>query len=769
MQAFHNARNFVLSNPVFSHQSNHYQSGLNGGFHPEFRTKSDHFTQGIDILRESSAPEAAFDSDSRRYAPSCFPGTRSQYIEDIVNWATTQSAFPIYRMTGPAGVGKSAIAHTCAEELRSQRQLGASFFFTTQGCNDFSRFFISISCQLSSKSPDYHEFLDKKLRLDPTIVRKQLRSQFRELIVEPLRELELAGKQIEKKVILVDGLDECKDREAQREIIEIVITSISDRSTPFYWAFFSRPEPQIEAAFADHRVASLCISTFLPISRGIDGEIELYLRCGLQNILRRRGITTSDRPWPSKQDIHTLVSAAQGLYIYAATVLRFVGRTDTQYDPQELLHIVLTASTQCSYGGSMRTPFEDLDAFYTLILQRVPDALLSSIQLMLSFMVADDTGDDVQVGIRRLGNVLQLTESKMTMLCGELAAVVYRTKPCGISVTDHDSSSFNATSGPHSASPAQRFPKAVLAREEWLRFYHKSFLDFIRDPTRSGPFCVTTPNMRNKLYHHLVELQIYYSKCYSFQSNCGLTLAAIKPNVSIADTQYALSWPFDSEPLNSCMRAIVFEGTGVILLDRLFPYENVDNQLLSKFALVDHRTHLSIQSSWLVSPNVLTSGSIFGLSCIIKNVRGTTLCSATRHDMLTYDAERFRKGVSRLEAALVIQRYQPNSTVLGLPLFRCDPNENLLSGLYVKGRGQMSTFWYWILDPEMRYYRAFETVDLEEGEKIFQEENFELWDVDLVDDDWGSSGSTFPDEIEVNDRTVSWYSAESLSFSTKIT
>ncbi|KAF7762491.1 hypothetical protein Agabi119p4_9084 [Agaricus bisporus var. burnettii] len=137
--------------------------------------------------------------------------------------------------------------------------------------------------------------------------------------------------------------------------------------------------------------------------------------------------------------------------------------------------------------------------------------------------------------------------------------------------------------------------------------------------------------------------------------------------------------------------------------------------------------------------------------------------------MLTYDAERFRKGVSRLEAALVIQRYQPNSTVLGLPLFRCDSNGNLLSGLYVKGRGQMSTFWYWILDPEMRYYRAFETVDLEEGEKIFQEENFELWDVDLIDDDWGSSGSTFPDEIEVNDRTVSWYSAESLSFSTKIT
>ncbi|EKM78445.1 hypothetical protein AGABI1DRAFT_60654, partial [Agaricus bisporus var. burnettii JB137-S8] len=356
MQAFQNAQNFVVSNPVFSHQSNHYQSGLNG----------------IDILRESSAPEATFDSDSRRYAPSCFPGTRLQYIEDVLNWATAQSAFPMYRMTGPAGVGKTAIAQTCAEELRSQCHLGASFFFTVHGCSDFSRFFTSISHQLSSKTPDYHELLDEKLRLDPTIVKKQLRSQFRELIVEPIRELELAGKPVGGRVILVDGLDECRDKEAQREIIEIVTTSVATHTTPFYWAFFSRPEPQIEAAFADYRVASLCISTFLPVSRGIDGEIKLYLRCGLQSILSRRGITTSD-PWPSESDMHALVSAAQGLYIYAATVLRFVGRTDTQYDPQELLDIVLKASAQSSDDGSMKSPFEELDAFYTLILQRVPD------------------------------------------------------------------------------------------------------------------------------------------------------------------------------------------------------------------------------------------------------------------------------------------------------------------------------------------------------------------------------------------------------------
>ncbi|KAF7762492.1 hypothetical protein Agabi119p4_9085 [Agaricus bisporus var. burnettii] len=716
MQAFQNAQNFVLSNPVITDRSVHYQSSLNGG---------------IDILRESSAPEAAFDSESRRYAPSCFPGTRSQYIEDILNWGTAQSAFPMYRMTGPAGVGKTAIAQTCAEELRSRCHLGASFFFMVNGCDDHSRFFASISYQLSSNSPDYHEILDKKLRLDPTIVKKQLRFQFRELIVEPVRELELAGKPVRGRAILVDGLDECKDKDAQREIIEIVITSISTQSTPFYWAFFSRPEPQIEAAFADHRLTPLCIFTFLPISRGIDGEIELYLRCGLQNILRRRGITTSD-PWPSAHDIHTLVSAAQGLYIYAATVLRFVGRTDTQYDPQELLDIVLKASAQSSDGGSMRTPFEELDAFYTLILQRVPDGLLSSIRLLLSSMVLGNLGGEVLISIYLLSNMLRLTETKMKMLCGELVAVVHHNENYGMINITQDSSPLGTTSYQCSASPEQLSPiEEVYARGGALRFYHKSFFDFLCDPTRSGPFCVTTPTMRNKLFQHLAELQIHYSKFYSFESNRGLVLTANGFSTDIVDVQHVLSWSFGAERLNSTMRVVLFKPMGGILLDMFFPYDNLDNQLLSRFGHVDHRKQLFIQTSWVFKPNVLIPAWNFDFCCGIKNVQGTILCSTIDCDVLTFDAEKFRKGISRLEAAQVIRQHQPSSTTLELPIFRCDSDGNALSGLYIKGRGQMSTFWYWILDPEMRYYRDFETVNLVEGERIFKEEKFELWPAKL--------------------------------------
>jgi hypothetical protein len=151
--------------------------------------------------------------------------------------------------------------------------------------------------------------------------------------------------------------------------------------------------------------------------------------------------------------------------------------------------------------------------------------------------------------------------------------------------------------------------------------------------------------------------------------------------------------------------------------------------------------------------------------------------------MHNFDAEKFRKvssvpcylkdmlqvvlqGVSRLEEAQIIRRHQPSSTVLDLPLFRYDSDGNSLSGLYVKGQGQMSTFWYWFLDPEMRYYRDFETEDLGEGERIFRDEDFELWpdrneagDEEEEEEDRSSSSTPFSDESEPSDDEVQWYSA----------
>jgi len=180
-------------------------------------------------------------------------------------------------MRGPAGVGKSAIAQTCAEKLKKSGHLGAAFFFTVKGHNNSLRLFPTIAYQLATELADYRTAVDEKISKDYTIVEKKMASQFQLLIVEPLQEIEKQEKRVQPKSIFIDGLDECVGEEAQAEIIEVIASSVQARSTPFRWVIFSRAEPCIVSTFSQDSIASITHSIELMISRKVDGKIELYL------------------------------------------------------------------------------------------------------------------------------------------------------------------------------------------------------------------------------------------------------------------------------------------------------------------------------------------------------------------------------------------------------------------------------------------------------------------------------------------------------------
>jgi len=93
-------------------------------------------------------------------------------------------------MWGPAGVGKSAIAKSCAEKTAKEGRLGASFFFSrTQHVDDPLRFFTTIAHQLTMEIDEYRKALDLKIEHNPTLPNKGLDVQFRELIIAPFMEL----------------------------------------------------------------------------------------------------------------------------------------------------------------------------------------------------------------------------------------------------------------------------------------------------------------------------------------------------------------------------------------------------------------------------------------------------------------------------------------------------------------------------------------------------------------------------------------------------
>ncbi|KAF9447439.1 hypothetical protein P691DRAFT_671520, partial [Macrolepiota fuliginosa MF-IS2] len=675
---------------------------------------------GIDILLEASSPDAAHDSSACDYVHRCEPGTRVQYIEDIVGWGApvvgADEPLPLFWMKGLAGVGKSAIAQTCAEEFSKLGKLGAAFFFAANVREDAKQFFPTIAYQLSTEFPDYWALLDQRIRRNRTILKKSMAMQFKTLIAEPFQELEKTGRGIGRKmVIIIDGLDECKKADDQSKIINIIAAAARDNIVPFRWAFFSRPEPHIKATFTGKDVAQVTCKVELPVSEDSSSDIELYLRSGFKNILQRRDIPATSQ-WPSDNDIRTLVKAAKGLFVYAATVLREV---DQAGSPSEALHAVCAATSNPADSSL----FAGLDALYMITMWRTPPEALSTVLLLCRLLCSDESflGSGYTSGVMQLSNLLGLSEIDFRAACNRLSAVLH--------VHDHsdsfDFSRFGDTDHPFwHATPSfieelRNYVRARLGGS--IRFYHKSFYDFLIDPTRSGPFCVRSSRMRNAYFKHCLEVMLKYEESYSFQGS-DLILAH-----GVADSASSLSWPYTNELVNSVLKAWVYYWA----FDTCFQWGNlpeIEHQLLQHFGCADLRKARQNQAMLYAGHSNFGSYVCWNCDAYSKLIRGTRLFRVPRDQFQkNFDVTEFKAVIKRWKECGIIRPYHPNIGSRFKSLVAKKSLDRLISRLYRMGHGPKSIFWYWEIDLKEEYYQEFMTVDLADGERIYQEERFDLW------------------------------------------
>jgi len=195
--------------------------------------------------------DAFYNSASRWPPPRCHYDSRQDLRTTITDWGIGRSGDIPQQLYGPFGVGKSAIAQSCAESLATENKLCASIFFSRPNKrNNPDRVFTSIAYQLAVKFPPIGDILDREILKDPTILTAARRVQFEELLTKPLRQV----NSHEGWVIILDGLDEVDgstaevdSRIAQAEIIDIVATSIRERTTPFRWFIPESPRATYQA------------------------------------------------------------------------------------------------------------------------------------------------------------------------------------------------------------------------------------------------------------------------------------------------------------------------------------------------------------------------------------------------------------------------------------------------------------------------------------------------------------------------------------------
>ena len=300
-------------------------------------------------------PDAAY--NRRGTKNNCLPGTREAVITKIMKWIDDGN-HSICWLSGPAGFGKSAITQTVAERCATDGTLAGSFFFLrgAGSRSEFTRFITTLAYQLTLSVPATKPAIQSALQNDPFIPYQSIEDQFRKLIIGPILALE---EPICHMVVVVDALDECSDTKSIVEFIDVLARVISDRRLPLRFLLTSRGEDHIRQQF---RVDATFAAAFFLALENFDAHIDIhsFLESRFSTIYAQNPRLMHDvpQPWPSTNDLRTLVQKSSGLFIFASTLVDFV--TDGKgAPPQQKLKDVLM-----SHAG--------LDPLYTQVLSAAP-------------------------------------------------------------------------------------------------------------------------------------------------------------------------------------------------------------------------------------------------------------------------------------------------------------------------------------------------------------------------------------------------------------
>ncbi|KAJ3479657.1 hypothetical protein NLI96_g8898 [Meripilus lineatus] len=296
----------------------------------------------------------------RSNAPvSCFEGTREGVLSSITEWIDSDDpASPrVFWLNGMAGIGKSTIARTIAERAYERDILGGSFFFSRNDhdLSNIGLLFPTIAHQLAHHHVTYLSSIAGALEREGDLGHKDVSTQFTKLFLGPI-----TGSTHKPTVLLLvlDALDEASPEDDVRRVLELLLSVRVDFALKVFLT--SRPEAHIRLVFDNDKYHSHFVLHDIE-KLVVEGDIRRFLRYRLSTLPKRLGISLTN--WPSASDLDTLVAKSGQLFIFAATVVRFVA-DDRIRDPQGRLARFI--NTQAALGPSV---YKQVDQLYLLVLQ----------------------------------------------------------------------------------------------------------------------------------------------------------------------------------------------------------------------------------------------------------------------------------------------------------------------------------------------------------------------------------------------------------------
>ncbi|POR38488.1 Uncharacterized protein TPAR_01313 [Tolypocladium paradoxum] len=418
----------------------------------------------LSALKQSSvlnrlpvAEGAAFDSHAEAQNPICHKDTRVDLLRQVFEWAHDDQAETIFWLNGMAGTGKSTISRTVARSFARDGTLGATFFFR-RGETDrssISKLFTTIVADLASRNPEFAVAVEDVIAADSAILRKSAQEQFDGLILRPLDSV--TGKR-SPVVIVVDALDEC-ERDDEVRLLIYLFSRVKGLGLSNFKTFVtSRPELPIRLGFGAIRGKYQDLILHELPEGIIEDDISSYLAGELAAIREsHNALAATERQlpvsWPGERHLKSLVGMAVPLFIFAATVCRFLadGRCGT---PDDQLRSVLHYQT--------RSQQSKLDATYLPVLNN------------LIYGLCTQDRNRILERFRRIIGAIAVLESPLSIT--SLGRIIRTPQGLIHSQLDYLHSVLNVPS----------------STESPVRMLHLSFRDFLLDPEKKGrsPFWI---------------------------------------------------------------------------------------------------------------------------------------------------------------------------------------------------------------------------------------------------------------------------------------
>ncbi|RXW19568.1 hypothetical protein EST38_g6296 [Candolleomyces aberdarensis] len=306
--------------------------------------------------------DASHTRDRKRSPPdsACLPGTRKGVIKWIVSWASSSVLAKrrhVLWVYGYAGCGKSAIAQEVSEQIHGGGRLLATFFFC-RNAGDRSRIGRlpnTLASQMTASLPGTAPFILAAAKVEPQLLQTEscfsFGARLQRLVYEPFKafagQVSYAGYFLSSPyLIIIDGLDECDDKEGVQEFIATTLKFFAQNPyLPLRVLITSRVEQHIHSCLTTDGgvflkdLADCC--TRKDIETFMDTVFEAHIRSNpvIQAHIRQNGL------WPGRASSEKLVDHIGGSFIFASTLFKFIfqgsGSPDDHLTPLDRFPLAL--------------------------------------------------------------------------------------------------------------------------------------------------------------------------------------------------------------------------------------------------------------------------------------------------------------------------------------------------------------------------------------------------------------------------------------------